>query len=476
MTEFGIDFGTTNSCAVRLPAGRNDRFGDEEGRPLPSIVVIDKATGEERCGRDVWRQRLEINERGGYHIITSIKKQLNEIRNWYTPSKRWTVPQVVAVVLKQLSKRAESFHIRGGIGKATFGVPVGMSPLARRNLREAADIAGIKVSGLVKESTAVLMRYWEPVRHCRYVAVFDWGGGTLDISLIEIRGDSLFELHTAGMPIAGDSLDDRIARFLHAEIMKQRGIPRSFEEMPPQDRDQMLFRCEIAKCELSSASERLVGLEEYDGRPSQMLLTRQLCRPIIESAVRQAVDLLGKCVHGAGISFEELDQLIVVGGSSRLWLLPELLGNDERFTGKCVFARDPEWDVAHGAALLEARPGQFALNETLALELSDGSNFALVARGASPTVNSFDLSVSLVEDARQANILVNRLPSGDHGSAQGLLQMAVPAMGFDKEDILLNYRLTEDLTFHLRGHSSARGIKAAVEQETEELLFSYKLE
>lgn len=315
MNCFGIDFGTTNSCAVNLLSGNASLFGDEEGRPLPSIVVIDKATGLAHCGRDVWRQRLEYAETGGYHVITSIKRIIDKERNWYTQPRKWDVPHVAAAVLQQLSTRAQKKGIRGGIPKATFGIPVGMSPQARRNLRKAAEIAGIKVTGFIKESTAVLMRHWEKVRHCRYVAVFDWGGGTLDISVIEIRGGQLLELHTAGMSMAGDFLDDRIARFIHTKIMEERGSSKSFDEMAPQDRDKLLFRCENAKCELESKSEATIALTQYGNGPLSCALSRDLCRPLIEKPILQSIDLLASCVRDAGISMEELDKVIVVGGS-----------------------------------------------------------------------------------------------------------------------------------------------------------------
>src|SRR6266498_292576 len=145
MTSFGIDFGTTNSCAITPPGDRDHRFGDEQGRPLPSIVIIDKATGKAFGGRKAWEQRLEYTEQGGYHVITSIKGYLDTDFHWFTPVRKWTVPDVAAFVLGQLSDRAKRSGLAAGIRKATLGVPVGMSPRARRTLREAARIAGIEV-------------------------------------------------------------------------------------------------------------------------------------------------------------------------------------------------------------------------------------------------------------------------------------------------------------------------------------------
>jgi molecular chaperone DnaK len=475
MDSFGIDFGTTNSCALMLPGDRDHRFGDEELSPLPSIVVIDKATGQAFGGRKAWNRRLEYAERGGFHVITSIKRYLDADRHWFTPVRKWSIPEVVAFILGQLSDRVRKSGVTSGIQKATFGVPVEMSPRARRTLREAARIAGIEISGFIKESTAAFIRHYESVRHCRHVVIFDWGGGTLDVSVLEIRGRSLHELYTRGIPVAGNRIDHELASLVHTQIMTQRGQQLSFEEMPPDDRDELVFRCEMAKCNLARSHEQVVGLEHYGGSPAKVQLSRETCLPILEPIIKKAIDLLSLCIQMAGLAPEEIDQIIVIGGSSQLWLLPEILGNDPRFVGRFLLAREPEWDVAHGAATIEERPGKFFLNEMIALQLSDGTHFPLVAQGSVPTATCIGLSVALIEDSTQANILIDRI-SSEHLDPRRLLQFAVPAMGFDQEDIKLSYRLTEDLTFKIRGESTARGEPSLTEKETGELVFAYQLE
>ena len=155
MNHFGIDFGTTNSGAFELNSRQS--YGDEEARPLPSIVVIDKATNRVFGGREAWNDRLSLTEKSNYHVIPSVKALLDTDQEWSGDQKRWTVPEVAAVVLRQLSEQART---AGGISEAIFSIPVGMSPKARRNLRKAARLAGIQVTGFVKESTAAVIRYW----------------------------------------------------------------------------------------------------------------------------------------------------------------------------------------------------------------------------------------------------------------------------------------------------------------------------
>ena len=370
--SFGIDFGTTNSCAVMLPGGPNDRFGDATGRPLPSIIAIDKATGNAKPGRETWDHRFDYAARGDLHVVSSIKAQLEKDRNWFTPARKWAVVDVAAEVIRQLNQQVMRRGVRRGIERAVFGVPVDMSPKARRVLREAANLAGVEVSGIVKESTAVLMRHWEDVRHCRYVAVFDWGGGTLDISVIEIRGKSLFELSTRSLWEAGDYIDDRIARYVHSRVSRDLGLSISFENVSPSERGRLLVECERAKCMLAAVETVPIGLVEYCGARPTLDLTRSECSAVVSPVVQKAVELLKLSVREAGISPEELDQYHRVGGSSRLWLLPETLGSHNDYVGKCLFASQPEWDVAHGAALLQARPGEFFSTRPLGLSLVMG--------------------------------------------------------------------------------------------------------
>lgn len=236
-----------------------------------------------------------------------------------------------------------------------------------------------------------------------------------------------------------------------------------------------MLRCELAKCALSSRREVELGLVSYDQKHVSLVLTRDDCGPVVARYVRQAVDLLAHAIREARVSRDEIQEIIVIGGSSQLWLLPEMLGKE--FPGRYTLAENPEWDVAHGAAIVEQNPGNFTLAETLGLRLSDESHFELARPGDRPVSEPSSLALALVEDSREANIIVDKW-SSDHDQAQPktALQFSVQSMGFDQEEILLRYRLTEDLTFHLVGQSRSRGVSSRVEHETGELRFGYEME
>lgn len=471
MSVFGIDFGTTNSSAFELPLAH--RYGDQSDNPLPSIIAINKATGTVIGGREAANRRVELQEHGAYEVITSVKRYLDSDHHWVTNERRWSPVQVAAEVLKQLSRRAESLGVAGGIRRATLSVPVGLSPVARRNLRMAAQLAGIEATGFVNESTAAFMRYWHDLKTARFVAVFDWGGGTLDVSVLEVRGDTLYERATAGLPRAGDIIDEDLSLLLHRLIMKERGQSLSFEEMKSRDRDDLLVQAERAKRLLRDKPETVVALEQYAGAPAQVILTRDLARSVVEPHVRAGIELLAATVQESGIPFDALDETIAIGGSSRLWLLSQRLEEDSRFMASFRQADNPEWDVAHGAALVEERPGRYALAETLALQLSDRTYHELVRPGDAPMSEDREVSVSLIEDAKQANLVVDRWRDGEPPT--NALQFSVRSLGFLEDEIRLKYRITDELTLRVNASSLSLGNGHAEVREFAQLRFGYRL-
>jgi molecular chaperone DnaK len=271
MNAFGIDFGTTNSAAVELYNSTFREYGYAQ-KPLPSIVAIDIATGKAKAGPEVRDHQLELEHDGRYHVIRSIKTILDSETHWRTERGRWTPAMVAAEILRTLSTQAQEFGVEDGIRSATFSVPVGVRPSATRVLREAAAMASIQVNGIIKESTAALFRHLDRVRDCRHVVVFDWGGGTLDVTVFEIRGHTIYERYVEGSPRAGDAIDEDLARRVHTNVCDT-GV--AFDDVSVNERDQLLVRCERAKCELAAAPEAHIWLPQYGGKSRTFAVTRE---------------------------------------------------------------------------------------------------------------------------------------------------------------------------------------------------------
>lgn len=483
MGHVGIDFGTTNTTCIEISGdGSIYKYGDEAGRPLPSILVVDKITGKAQCGREVWEHRERyLAQPHRYHVISSLKAALESPSLVQTLPDEWTQPRLVGEVLKHLSeRRSRSYGGGSGISKATFSVPVGMSPSARRVLRQAAELTGIQVTSFVKESTAALVRDWGLLRACTYAVVFDWGGGTLDVSVLEISGDGISEHSTKGLASAGIHVDRELAKVAHRRIMLERGQSKAFDGVRDNDRDMLISQCERIKCSLSDSLGDGVIATEYDGAEALLELTPDdldtVSAPFVEAAVTTLVD----AIVLAGISPDRVDQILVIGGSSKLPLLRKRLESEERFRARLHWPDEPDWAVAHGSAVLEGKPGCFWLAETISIELSDTDQFALAKPGDAAPSPTSTLNLGIVDQrtpgarGHDARIILNKMRPGELRPAP-LRRFTVPVQGFVEEEVHLSYELTSDQTFRVQASAPMTG-KPAVTQETEELRFVYRLE
>ena len=472
MSLFGIDFGTTNTSAFDALTGR--AFGDGFGSPLPSIVAIDRASDTPLIGRDAWEHRFELRERGDYEVIRSIKTLLDAPETWIGHKGRvWTVVDVAAALISELKHQvAKSGQV--DVTQATFSVPVDLSPTARKTLRLAAERAGIAVTTFVKESTAAIISEWHNVKSSQYVAVFDWGGGTLDVSVVQLRAAKITEMATKGLALAGNLIDEEIARFVHGRVMARRGESKELSQLHPLALNDLLVRCENAKCALSDSDEARFSLFNYDGRDETVELTRSQLAPLLQPFVARALDALHNGLRDAHMPLESLDQIIITGGCSKLWLFRDSLANHPQLAQLAHWAAQPEWAVARGAAILQRNPGNFELSESIAIELSDGSFLDLFKYGDHAGTARSAITVALVEDARTANILLHRRsrPEDRYGL---LLPVPVTVMGFNLEDIHLDLELTSDLTLGITARSGRLNGYHTVKKETQELRFAYSL-
>jgi molecular chaperone DnaK len=212
----------------------------------------------------------------------------------------------------------------------------------------------------------------------------------------------------------------------------------------------------------------------YGGQPVNLTVSRAECEPILMPAVNEAISVLESTINRTGVGVDGIDAILLVGGSSQLWLLQQQLSADPRFMGRYRIADAPEWDVAHGAALLDREPGAFRLAETLGLRMSDGSSVDLVEPGARPADDWRSLSLVLTEDASEANLVIERRNVGD-SHATTALQFATPSLGFMEEEIEFRYKLTNDLTFAVSADSTRRPASAGSAREVENLRFGYEL-
>ena len=257
----GIDFGTTNTAIVQLLSDEQGirviNLGEQGEYPFSSVVAIPKNGGTLKFGREVRNRREELT--ADYEIFTSMKSFLGTDKEFIVGSHRYSATEITEKFLISIKDYISSVH-KIDIKEAGFAFPVDFTPEARRELRNAAEKAGIKVKCFVSESTAAYFANRQAGQAYSRVMVLDWGGGTFDISILNLKKNSVTEVAVFGERVGGDDIDIELAKRIHADIVKKSGIDTRipFDEMTPVCRDLIIARCERAKIEISETDD------EYD--------------------------------------------------------------------------------------------------------------------------------------------------------------------------------------------------------------------
>lgn len=373
---WGIDFGTTNSALFGYIA----RYGsnpspvnfDEAGRPVPSVVAFDKSSGQAYVGREAKRRHLENPD--NYVFIHSIKSVLEDDSWRLEVGGRVLYPVDVATeIFKKLKELAKNQMY--SVTNVVVAVPNGATGKKRARIYEAAKRAGLEVRQFVTEPLAAFFANYNKLQNERYVAVFDWGGGTLDITVLENRTDGkIVELAKAGSEIAGDELDEAIAREIHRRLVDLEGFDKSYSEICSIDRERLIEQCEKVKCRLSEIEEDTVAVMNYGGEIVNETLTREQMSNILRPYVRRALELLARVIDESKLTKDEIGKVLIVGGSSRL--LDIRTGIENMFAGsadKILKPKDAEWNVAKGAGRIDYRKGEYYSAEDIGLILGDES-------------------------------------------------------------------------------------------------------
>ena len=484
----GINFGTTNTAVVHL---QNDEQGTRivnlgEGGgeyPFSSVVAVPKNGGALKFGREVKDRREELS--ADYEIFTSMKSFLGTNKEFKVGANRYTATEITSEFLKSVKEYIARVH-NIEIKEAGLAFPIDFSPEARSELRIAAENAGITVKCFVSESTAAYLSSREKVRAFSRVMVLDWGGGTFDISILDLKKNAVTEIAVFGEKVGGDDIDMELARRVHAEIVKKSAnvahIP--FDDMNPTDRDTMVAHCERAKIEISETVTETD--EDYDLTvmdygmygtktvPVSVKYFDELVKPIIHNRILRSID---KALGRANMTTAGIDAVIIIGGSSNLSAyeraITNLFGLD-----KIILTDKPQWSTAIGAAMMQIIGGNFKLSDTLGVLLSDDFIFPLFEAskdGVGSKISPIDFS--LVEDTQNANfIFVNKDEEGVSNITYE--RIAVPAKGFLNEKIRLSGAIADDQIARINITNSYMGQSAIIasrQVEINKLTFFYDL-
>ena len=368
----GIDLGTTNSCVAVMEGGKPTVITNAEGmRTTPSVVAFTK-TGERVIGEPAKRQAVTNAEK----TIASIKRHMGTDYKVQIDDKAYSPQEISAMILQKLKSDAENY-LGEKVTEAVITVPAYFNDAQRQATKAAGKIAGLEVKRIINEPTAAALSYGLDNEEEQKIMVYDLGGGTFDVSIIEI-GDGVIEvLSTAGdNKLGGDDFDNVITQYMLDEFKKQEGVDLSTDKMAMQ---RLKEAAEKAKKELSSATTTNINLPFITATAEgpkhfDMNLTRAKFDELTAHLVERTAGPVNSALNDAGMTASELSKVLLVGGSTRI---PAVQDKVQQLTGKEPFKGiNPDECVAIGASVQggklagDAGAGDILLLDVTPLSLS----------------------------------------------------------------------------------------------------------
>ena len=368
----GIDLGTTNSCVAVMEGGKPTVIANAEGeRTTPSIVAFTK-TGDRLVGEPAKRQAVTNADR----TIRSIKREMGTDYKVDIEGKKYSPQEISAMILQKLKGDAENY-LGEKVTEAVITVPAYFNDAQRQATKDAGKIAGLDVKRIINEPTAAALAYGLDNENEQKIMVYDLGGGTFDVSIIEIGGGVIEVLSTAGNNrLGGDDFDQKVTDYILAEFKKQEGVDLSNDKMALQ---RIREAAEKAKKELSSATTTNINLPfitaTADGpKHLDMNLTKAKFDELTHDLVEKTAEPVQRALSDAGLQASELSKVLLVGGSTRI---PAVQDKVRQLTGhEPSKSLNPDECVALGASVQggklagDAGAGDILLLDVTPLSLS----------------------------------------------------------------------------------------------------------
>ena len=368
----GIDLGTTNSCVAVMEGGKPVVIANTEGvRTTPSVVAFTK-TGERLVGEPAKRQAVTNSEK----TISSIKRHMGTDYKVVIDDKKYSPQEISAMILQKLKADAESY-LGEKVSEAVITVPAYFNDAQRQATKDAGKIAGLEVKRIINEPTAAALAYGLDNEHEQKILVYDLGGGTFDVSIIEI-GDGVIEvLSTNGDTfLGGDDFDNKLTDYMLNEFKRMEGVDLSKDKMALQ---RFKEAAEKAKKELSSATTTNINLPFITATSEgpkhfDMNLTRAKFNELTHDLVERTAIPVQNALRDAGLTASDIDKVLLVGGSTRI---PAVQDKVRQLTGKEPNkSLNPDECVAIGASIQggklagDAGAGDILLLDVTPLSLS----------------------------------------------------------------------------------------------------------
>jgi len=429
----GIDLGTTNSVVAVMEGGEPTVITNPEGgRTTPSVVAFTK-TGERLVGQTAKRQAITNPENTVYSIKRFMGRRFNEVQSEIktvpykviagpagearvvAQGKEYSPPEISAMILQKMKDAAEQY-LGEKVSQAVITVPAYFNDSQRQATKDAGKIAGLDVLRIVNEPTAAALAYGLDKKKDETIAVYDFGGGTFDISILEV-GEGVVEVKSTNgdTHLGGDDIDKRLMDWIVEEFRKDQGIDLSKDRMALQ---RLKESAEKAKCELSTVMETEINLPFITADASGpkhllMKLTRARYEQMCEEIFQRSVGPVRQALQDAGLSPDKIDEVVLVGGSTRIPRVQQIV--KDLFRGKEPHKGvNPDEVVAVGAAVqagvLGGEVKDLLLLDvtplTLGVETLGGVSTALIARNTTIPTRKSEIFSTAAENQTSVEIHV----------------------------------------------------------------------
>ena len=477
----GIDFGTTNSAIAHVLTGEKPEpiRDPETGQVvLPSFVYFETPK-QVIIGERARSRYYEIEAGGGSRIFKSIKRQLKQKRTYNVFGQPVKDTDIAAKIFLELKRRAEI--VKGvEVQNAIVTIPVYFNSDQRNAVRTAAEKAGIKVKGFLHEPVAVAYPLLQNTFHTQNVLVFDWGGGTLDISLLRIDDGMIYELEVGGNDeLGGDDIDRCVADDTFELFLKTNRLKPFELEDHPSCFQRLISGSETAKRQLSDSFDDETTIDIfafYNDRDLVRTLSKTDFENITAFLIKDAVECVQKTLKNVGMKPRDVDKLILAGGSSQI---PALIRQMENIFGpkKIKLPSNAESCVAEGAALVSYRNLHPVLSVPVGIELSRGLIHNFLERGTNLNGHIKEQIQFFVNDHRNgfANVIIcesNSLNSDNHNrQPKGLLR--VPVDKNEPENINVIYEMDNNQCLTFKGYGLRT--QKEVECKIKDIKVGYKI-
>ena len=467
----GIDLGTTNSVVAIVTAGQ-PRVLDEAGETLlPSIVGIDPR-GQLVTGTSAKNQLAAFPD----HTVASIKRRMGGMDPVALGDQSFTPPEISAMILRKLRDRA-SRAIGQPVNRAVITVPAFFDENQRQATREAAALAGFTVERIINEPTAATLVYHAGTLDRKQIAVYDFGGGTFDVSIVRMEAGVIEVLSSHGdVHLGGDDLDLVLLNHVANQFQAEQGVDLRENARA---RYRLLLACEQAKRRLSTLEATQIVEEfiaEKAGQPLHLsaTVTRAEFEELIEPFVTRTIQSVDKALRDARLTIHQIDDLVLVGGSTRIPLVEGRLR--EEFLREPSRAVDPDLAVALGAAVQAAMMDGESVGpvlvdvtgHTLGITACEGMTlngplltFSPIIHRNTPLPARYESAYSTMFDDQQEveiQVLQGERPEIHRNRSLGKFRLQLERGGGDRSKIVVRFDLTLDDTLKVTATQSATGV------------------